>query len=153
MKEERTWRVPRTGVVAAIVTFLVLGSSAGAYAYWSAQASLTSTATAGSIAVSLDGFGSLKNTFVNDTRTVTGSVTVAYPSPSTSPTQVSMTISLGYEGSSQLAENLDVTMWEPTASNPCTSAATPPQAAITPGTWGSFPSMTSALRAGQSKTW
>lgn len=149
------WRVPRTGLVAAIVTFLVLGTSAGAYAYWSAQASVTSTAKAGSIAVSLAGFpASVQNTFVNDTRTRTGSVTVTNSSTSTSTTQIPVSVTLGYVagGSSVLASNLDVTMWGPTSAINCTSAATP-GGTIKTGTWASIPPMTSTLSAGQASTW
>ena len=150
----RTWRIPRTGLVAAIVTFLVLGTSAGAYAFWTAQASLTSTAKAGSIAVSLAGFASMQNTYVNDARTRTGSVTVTNTTTSGSTTQIPVSVALDYlsGGSSVLASNLDVTMWGPTSATNCTTAATP-SGTIKTGTWASIPTMTSTLSAGQAKTW
>lgn len=158
VKTKSSWRIPRTGLVAAIATFLVLATSVGAYAYWSAQASLTSTAKAGSIAISLAGFSSgaatMQYTFVNDTRTRTGSVTVTNTSPSTSTTPLPVTVALSYVagGSSALATNIDVTMWGPTTAASCTPAATP-SGTVRTGTWASFPSMTDTLVAGQSKTW
>ena len=152
--EGRTWRIPRSGLVVAIVTFLVLGSSVGAYAYWTAQGSVTSTAKAGSIAVTLAGFASMQNTFVNDTRTRTGSVLVTNTSTSPSTTSIPVSVALGYVagGSSVLATNLDVVMWGPMAASSCTTGATP-SGTIKTGTWASFPSMTDALSAGQAKSW
>lgn len=157
-KAAGSWRIPRTGLVAAIAAFLVLGSSGVAYAYWSANAALTSTAKAGSIAVSLSGFSSgastLQYTFVNDTRARTGSITVTNTSPTTSSTPIPVSIALGYVsgGSAVLAAKIDVTMWGPTTAASCTSTATP-SGTITSGTWASFPSMTDTLIAGQAKTW
>lgn len=158
MKTKGSWRIPRTGLVAAIATFLILGTSVGAYAYWSAQAALTSTAKAGSIAISLSGFSSgaatMQYTFVNDTRTRTGSVTVTNTSPSTSTTPIPVSVELSYVagGSSALAANIDVTMWGPTTAASCTPNATP-SGTIQTGTWASFPSMTDTLIAGEAKTW
>ncbi|MCB1280789.1 MAG: RICIN domain-containing protein [Salinibacterium sp.] len=153
-----SWRIPRTGLVAAIATFLILGSSGVAYAYWSATATLTSTAKAGSIAVALSGFSSgsstVQYTFVNDTRSRTGSVTVANTSPTTSATPIPVSVALGYVsgGSGVLAAKIDVTMWGPTTAASCTPTATP-SGTIRTGTWASFPSMTDTLVAGQAKTW
>ncbi len=150
----KTWRIPRTGLIAAIVTFLILGSSGVAYAYWSANATATSTAKAGSIAVTLAGVSSIQNTFTNNVRTQTGSFTVANTSTtsSTAALPVSIALSIVSGGSSVLATNLGVTVWGPVAAANCTSAATP-SGTVATGTWASFTAFSSTLSAGQSASW
>lgn len=150
----RPFRVSRTGLLAAFVTFLMLATSGAAYAYWSAQATLTSTAKAGLISISLANVSSMQNTFVNDTRSNTGSVTVTNTTVSTSTTPISTAINLGIVagGSTVLASNLDVTVWGPTTAASCTSGAAP-SGTVTTGTWASFPTVNSTLTAGQAKTW
>ncbi|MEO6942047.1 MAG: hypothetical protein ABI124_03395, partial [Terrimesophilobacter sp.] len=152
--KERSWGISRTALLAAVVTFLVLGSSGIAYAYWSANATLNSTARSGSIAVSLANVDSIKNTFVNDTRLRTGSITVTNTSASPSTTPLPVTINLGIVagGSTVLASNLNVTLWGPMTAASCTDTATP-SGTVKTGTWSSFPALSSTLTAGQATTW
>ncbi len=142
-ENKRSWRIPRTVLVVAIATFLVLGTSVGAFAYWSAQASLASTAKAGSLAVTLVGVDTLTDTFVNHDRKHTGYVTVENTSPSTSTTPVPVSIALGYAagGSAKLAEFLNVTMWGPTAAANCTNTAATTGTVVT-GSWLAPPTLT-----------
>lgn len=150
----RRWRIPRTGLVATIVTFLILASSGAAYAYWSAQASLSSTAKAGSISIALGNVASMQNTFVNDTRIRTGSITLTNTtvSPSTTPQPVTIGLGIVAGGSTQLAAGLDVTVWGPTTASSCTDTATP-TGTVGSGTWASFAALGTTLTPGQSTTW
>lgn len=153
-RNDRPWRISRTGLVATIVTFLMLASSGAAYAYWSAQASLSSTARAGSISIALSNVASMQNAFVNDIRIRTGSITVTNTSvsPSTTPQPVSIGLGIVTGGSTQLAANLDVTLWGPAIASSCTDTATP-SGSVASGTWASFAALSSTLTPGQSTTW
>ncbi|MEO7348931.1 MAG: RICIN domain-containing protein [Terrimesophilobacter sp.] len=150
--KKRSWCFPRTGIVAAIVTFFVLGSSAGAYAYWNAQATLASTAKAGSISVALTGFDQLQNTFVNDARLRTGSITVTSATTSTRALPVTINLGIVAGGSTVLASNLDVTLWGPVAAGSCTNTAGV-SGTVKTGTWSSFPALSTTLVASQPTTW
>jgi hypothetical protein len=146
--------IPRTGIVAAIVTFLMLASSGAAYAYWSAQASLSSTANAGSISIALSNVATMQNTFGNDILIRTGNVTLTNTTVSPSTTAQPVTIGLGIVagGSSQLAAGLDVTVWGPATASSCTDTATP-TGSVGSGTWARFAGIDQTLAPGQSTTW
>lgn len=121
-------------------------------AYWSAQATLTSTASAGSIDVTLENVSSLQKSFFNHTLTTTGSVTVTNTSATTSTTAMPVSIDFSATGSSELANDLNVTVWGPTDAADCTAGAAPVGTTHS-GSWSDGLVVHNELVAGQSKTW
>lgn len=158
----RRFRVSRVGVALALVAFLVLGGT-GAFAYWTTTTkSMTTAASAGQLTITGAWTKTIAATFSNNHFTQTPAETSEYTVTNTSSVPASSTqkdVAMPYTvafsaptGSpSQLATNLDVTVWLSTVTNPC-SKVTPP---TSPGHWGGspLPAAAGTLKAGTSDIW
>jgi hypothetical protein len=147
-------RVTRLGLVAGITTFLVLVGSGVSYAAWTVGASVTSTASAATLAITAAGFDSTAFAFQNHLMTTTGSVTVTNTTDTTSATPGTVELAFGYTGSATLASGLSVAVWPTADTSGCGGVGTPPSGTVS-GRWDTVATtaapITGTLAAGASQ--
>ncbi|MCC6270565.1 MAG: RICIN domain-containing protein [Microbacteriaceae bacterium] len=141
-------RLSRVGVTIALVAFLVLGGT-GAFAYWGVTASLGTSASTGTLAVTTSWSSSLGATLTNSSYTKTGEFTVTNTTSTTSMATMPYTAMLSYSGGTPgpLASNLILTVWK--KSGNCTAVGFPSYT----GTWGTPPALGGSLVKGTSDIW
>jgi|GEM_PF-1321704 len=150
----RRFRVSRVGVTIGIVAFLVLGGT-GAFAYWNTAASVSTSAQAGTLAVTSTWSSSLTTTFTNvgetntGKTTKTGEITVTNTTSSASASALPYSVALAFTGANPgpLATKLGVTVWKKSGS--CNSVGSPSSS----GTWTSPPAISGTLVVGASTVW
>lgn len=141
-------RLSRVGVAIALVVFLVLGGT-GAYAYWGVTASLGTSASTGTLAVTASWNSSLGATFTNSSYMKTGEFTVTNTTSTTSAATMPYTVALSFAGAAPgpLASNLTLTVWKKSVN--CSAVGSP---SFT-GTWGAPPALGGDLAKGASDVW
>ncbi|PZQ91985.1 MAG: hypothetical protein DI534_03335 [Leifsonia xyli] len=129
------WR-GKLGLIAGIVTFSLLAGAGASWAYWTAQATSTTTLGAANLTITTANFSSLAKTFTNDSLQHTGSVTVANTTSTSSTTRgdVTLTFSATTSTSPDLRSKFAVQVWLQTTGFPCTN--TTPGPILASGTWG-----------------
>lgn len=144
----RNLRLPRAGIVLALVAFLAL-SGTGAYAYWSVTASLGTSASAGTLAVGATWSSSISGTLTNASYSKTGEITVTNTTSTTSTAAMPYTVTLSFAGAAPgpLATNLTLTAWK--KSGTCTAVGSPSYT----GKWGAPPALAGSLVKGSSDVW
>lgn len=151
-------RSAKIGVVAAIVSFSVLAGAGAGWAYWTSQATATSSVSAATLSVTSTGFAT--TTFGNEnitevgsaSLTSTGSITLTNTT-TTSSTQT-QTLSVTFSrasGDTTLAGATTLTVWAAASAANCTAAATP--TSPTSGTWSAGVTVSTTLAAGASVTY
>jgi hypothetical protein len=130
----------RLGLVAFLVTFLILVSGTASYAFWTTSNSVTSTVSAADLTITTSNLTAA--TFGNDLLVSTGSIT-AVNSTSTTSTK-SGSVALTVTGAGSLASKVTRYVWTTTNAANCTAAAVMPTG--TTGTlWSTTLSLTSTL--------
>lgn len=115
--------------VGALAGSLVFGGGA-AWAYWSAAATATGTASTTKVAITQASFPGLGKSYSNTLSSLknTGSFTVTNAGAATG------TVTVSLSGTGQLSGKLSVALWPVSSSATCDNSITPPTSNPTPGT-------------------
>lgn len=136
MLRERNGRSIKHGIVAGLVTAIVLGGATASYAYWTTSASVSSTPKAASLVVTATAV-SLAATYGNDTLTSTSYLQVRNDTVTTSTTVPALTVSLGSQNGGALAANTAIQAWSVSAPSACATSTPVPSSGVFTGNWGS----------------
>lgn len=129
-------RPVKHGVIAALVTTIILASAGGSYAYWTTFASVASTPRAATLVVTASAV-SLNATYGNSTLTSTSYVAVTNNTTTASTTVPALTIALKAQagGDETLAASTAIQTWLVVNPAACTAATAVPGAGVVAGTW------------------
>lgn len=128
-------------LIGALVVLLAASGAGITFALWASQATVSSSATAATLAVSTTNFTSGAFTFGNHALSTRSSVTVSNTTTTSSTTPANIAVSLDIAGGdAALASLVTVQMWRVTTGTNCTTAT--PSGTVRNGTWASFTSFT-----------
>lgn len=154
-KPRKPWR---SGLIAAIATFVVLTSAVGSWAYWSATGNATLGVGAATLSTTATGWSSttLGNETISATNsnslTTTGSITITNTTTTTSTQSQTLSATFSRQsGSATLAGATTLTVWPVAAASSCTTAASPVGA--TSGTWSAGVTVTATLAPSASQVY
>lgn len=133
----------RVPFIVGIVTFIALIGSGGAWAYWSASVSSTGSLSTQSVSVSHMNFPTLSATYLLNSLQSTGTFTV------TNTGQANGVATVRISGAGSLAAQMPIKVWTVANASTCDNTSATPGGAVA-GTWGTGPSLTPSISAGQS---
>lgn len=135
----------RVAAIAGTVAFLLAVGAGGAWAYWTAQATASTSAVTASVGVTQSGFENpATTTYTPSSLSSTRTFTVTNTSAITGTATANLSTPESY------ASNLTLRVWPVASVGACT--ATPPGSGVTTGTWSSL-TLTATLAAGASQTY
>ncbi len=142
----------RRGLLAGLVVFSLLSGTGVAYAAWTANATVTSTASVATLTLSTANFTTNQYTFKNELLVTTGSVTVTNTTTTTSSTVPSLTLAFDSSaGNAALAAGVHLSVW-PSSLGTCVAGTPTPGGAVS-GTWASFTPVVTTLAKTASVTY
>jgi hypothetical protein len=148
-------RSTKLALVAGIVTFSVLAGAGAGWAYWTSQATSTTSVQAATLSITSTGFAA--TTLGNESVTAAGAVSLASTGSitftNTTTTTSTQTQTLGVtfsraSGDATLAAATTLTVWSVASAASCTAAATPTSPVS--GTWSAGVSVSRTLAPGAS---
>ena len=148
-------RSTKLAVVAGIVTFSVLAGAGAGWAYWTSQATSTTSVQAATLSITSTGFA--PTTLGNESVTAAGAVSLASTGSitftNTTTTTSTQTQTLGVtfsraSGDATLAAATTLTVWSVASAASCTAAATPTSPVS--GAWSAGVSVSRTLAPGAS---
>ena len=151
-------RPARLGLIAGLVTFVVLAGTVAGYAYWSGQA--TGTTGIGAANVTVTSSGMPTQTLANESVTAagalslatTGSVTFTNTTTTTSTQSQALRVVFSRaSGSAAMAGAVTLTVWEVAAATSCTDTATPTSPTSAP--WSAGVTVNKTLAPGAAVTY
>ena len=133
----------------ALVAVFVGGGSSAAWALWTATGTAASSTTNGKLAAAISGTTAMTTTFRAATPSSTRPVTLTNAGNIPGTT---VTTTVVADGSTALAQAVDVVAWPVPTTDACTDAAAVGAGAVS-GTWASLPSLASALGPRSAAVW
>lgn len=139
----------RLGIVAAIVAFAVLAGTSASYAYFQVTQGATTSATAGTLAISTTNFTSLAYTFRNDQVDTAGSVTVTNTSDTADGIARTATVVFSATGDATALSAIRFVAWVKGATETCAIGHSKTGAV----SWATGATLSAALAPGASASW
>jgi len=130
----------KTTIAAALTIFFVLAGTEVGNAFWSAQATTSSTVSAGAIGVSQSGFGAFQMTYSATDLVAAAPITVTNTGTITAP----FALTLAAQSAGTLAAGARVRTWTVGSAGGCTASAMVP-ATATDTNWTNIPVLTGTL--------
>ena len=138
----------RAAIALGAALFLALAGTGSASAYWGAKATLSATASAGSIGIASTGFPSLSTSYSPSSLAATAPVTVTNTGTIAAP----FTLRLAAEAPTPLAAGTRVNTWPVGPDHGC-AASSPTPAGATGSDWSAVPDLTATLEPGAETTY
>jgi hypothetical protein len=151
-------RGTKAAVVAGIVTFSVLAGAGAGWAYWSSQATATTSASAATLSITSAGFAT--TTLGNENIASTGSTSltrtgsITFTNTTTTASTQAQTLNVTFSlatGDSTLATATNLTAWYVASAASCTDGATP--SSPSSGSWAAGVTVSRTLVPGASVTY
>jgi hypothetical protein len=133
----------------ALVAVLVGGGSSVAWALWTTTGTAASSVTNGKLAAAISGTTAITTTFTVGAPSITRPVTLTNAGNIPGTTTTSAVVA---DGSTALAQAVDVVAWPVPTTDDCTDGAGADGGAVR-GTWASLPSLTSSLAPRAAVVW